>query len=272
MNITEERHFILTNKDAIINKGEFMKNYLKLLRGKLKDKSDYTLSSENQINKEVTIISQKLGIEITEHQLRKLPSTNGRNGSNDYLVDKSNLIYFYPPNSFLPNCPFDYYKGGKLILTNRETYSEITNLDEILLKMVRVFTKALEHEIVIDPYGFMLRLDEPRAENYDGSASLVLGTCAIMRPSEDLESYSKSFRHYINVFLDHFIGWNFGVSVNRNENLRTELEALNQKVIDAGIREAAGPGFEVKGNSDTISHGLQHYKLSTGIVLTKKNN
>ena len=76
---------------------------------------------------------------------------------------------------------------------------------QILLKMVRVFTKTLEHEIVIDPYGFMLRLDEPRAENYDGSASLVLGTCAIMRTTEDLESYSKSFRHYINVFLDHFI-------------------------------------------------------------------
>ena len=65
----------------------------------------------------------------------------------------------------------------------------------------------------------------------------------------------------MNEFLDHFMGWNFGVSINRNEELRLALEKFNYKVIDRGMRLYSGPGLDVYGTEDFPVNGVQHYYL-----------
>ena len=80
---------------------------------------------------------------------------------------------------------------------------------------------------------------------------------------EELSASKTVARKFINKFLDHFIGWNFGVSVNRNEKLKAELESLNEKVINMGLREYAGTGYEVYGIETEEHNGLQHFYLPT---------
>ena len=58
-------------------------------------------------------------------------------------------------------------------------------------------------------------------------------------------------KYFINHFLDHFIGWNFGLSVNRNEDLKRELEELKKyKAIGTveECKEAADKQKAIKPN------------------------
>ena len=160
------------------------------------------------------------------------------------------------------------------MLHNQNVYSEITNLDEIILQIVRIFNKSLDEAIVLDPYYFMLKLNDEVKENYKGSATLVITEKAIRNQKLNEKNFDEATKYFINHFLDHFIGWNFGVSVNRNETLKEELLILNNKVIEMGIREYAGSGFEVYGVDDEVHNGLQHFTLpkEKENVLTKKKN
>ena len=182
----------------------------------------------------------------------------------------SNLIYFYPLNDGMPRYGFKFYKNDKLIIDNGKEYSQLSNLDDIILQMVRIFNNALDNRIVLDPYYFMLELTDEICENYHGNANLVITEKAIENQELTEENFDEANKYFINHFLDHFIGWNFGVSVNRNEVLKRELEELNEKVIDMGIREWAGPGFEVYGVEDEVYGGLQHYNLPTEKEKVKK--
>ena len=74
------------------------------------------------------------------------------------------MIFLYPVNDGMPTCPFEFWKDGKLVLHNQNVYSEITNLDEIIFLMVRIFNKSLDEGIVIALYNFMLKLNE---QNFD---------------------------------------------------------------------------------------------------------
>lgn len=238
-----------------------MKNYLLLLREAIKkQKSTYRPQTEEQ---KIADIANALDLEFRLHSLKKLPSQGGRGGANRYAVSDDNLIFFYPVNDGMPTCPFEFYKDGKLVLHNQTVYSEITNLDEIILQLVRMFDKSLEDGIVLDPYYFMLRLEEEVKPSYKGRASLVVTEKAIRNQKLNKDNFDEATAYFINHFLDHFIGWNFGVSVNRNETLRNELEALNNKVIEKGIRKYAGSGFEVYGIDSEAYNGLQHYTLPT---------
>lgn len=172
----------------------------------------------------------------------------------------------------MPTCPFEFWKDGKLVLHNRNVYSEIINLDEIILQMVRIFNKSLDEGIVIDPYYFMLKLNDEVKENYEGSATLVITDKAIRNQKLNEKNFDEATKYFINDFLDHFIGWNFGVSVNRNKVLKQELLKLNDKVIEMGIREYAGPGFEVRGVDDEVYNGLQHFTLPKAKTKVKVYN
>lgn len=233
-----------------------MKNYLLLLKKQLiKNKTVYNEKTED--TKKIIDIANTLGLDFTMHDLKKIKNEKG----NSYNIDDNNMIFLYPVNDARPTCPFGFYKDNKLIIHNQNVYSEITNLDEIILQLVRIFDKSLEKGIVIDPYYFMLRLDDEVKENYKGKATLTITEKAIRNQKLNKENFDEANKYFINRFLDHFIGWNFGVSVNRNETLRNELELLNQKVIEKGIRKYAGPGFEVYGTDRESYHGLQHYYL-----------
>lgn len=261
-----------------------MKNYLLLLKQSLmKNKSVYIPKNEQSENKDskqatksdddiqkIIGIANALGLEFAIHSLRKLPSQGGWNGANRYNIDDNNMIFLYPVNDGMPTCPFEFCKDGKLIMHNQNVYSEITNLDEIILQIVRIFDKSLDEGIVIDPYYFMLKLNGEIKENYRGNATLVITEKAIRNQKLNEQNFDEATKYFINHFLDHFIGWNFGVSVNRNETLRNELESLNEKVIDKGIREYAGSGFEVYGVESEAYHGLQHYSLPVEKSAVKK--
>ena len=101
---------------------------------------------------------------------------------------------------------------------------------------------------------------------------LVVRKGAIVNNSLKDGRFEDARKYFINRYLDHFIGWNFGLSVNRNEELKNKLEKLNDKVIEMGIREYAGAGFEVYGVCDIVTHGLQHYRFKRGNEKIKQIN
>lgn len=187
--------------------------------------------------------------------------TTNMNYNNTFEINNS--IYFYPLNDGLPTRAFEFYRGNKLIIDNRKEYSQLSNLDDIILQMVRVYRCALESNIILDPYYFMLELNDEIKPSYEGKANLIITEKAIVNPTLDEKLVDRARVYFINRFLDHFIGWNFGLSVNRNEELKEELNNLNDLVIDMGLRQAAGPGFEVYGTSHEVHNGLQHYYLPT---------
>ena len=227
------------------------------------------VKSESQIQQQkleqVKEIADYLNLKFNLHDLKKI----NKEHVNAFEIS-NNLVYFYPLNDGMPRCGFEFYKNDKLIIDNDKEYSQISNLDEILLQMVRIFNQSLDNRIVLDPYYFMLELTDEICENYHGSANLVITEKAIRNQKLNEENFDEATKYFINHFLDHFIGWNFGLSVNRNEVLKRELEELNEKVIDMGIREWAGPGFEVYGVENEVYDGLQRYKLPTEKEKVKK--
>ena len=233
-----------------------MKDKLNLLKQKLM-KNKEKLENYND-NKKMIKNKKKLGVEFSIDNLRRLPT---QGGFNRFSMDDNNMVYLYPVNDGLPTCPFEFYKGTKLILNNQKVYSEITNLDEIILQIVRIFNKSLDEGIVLDPYYFMLKLDEEIKTYYKGGATLVITEKTIRNQKLNKKNFDQANKYFINKFLDRFIGWNFGVSVNKNETLKNELEELNEKVIDMGLREYTGPGFSVYGVDSEAQDGLQHYYL-----------
>ena len=223
-----------------------------------------TIFNHNELE-QVKSIADSLNLKFSFHDLKRLKKEH----VNTFEIS-NNLVYFYPLNDGMPTCGFEFYKNGELVIDNDKEYSQISNLDEILLQMVRIFNQSLDNRIVLDPYYFMLELTDEICENYHGNVNLVITEKTIRNQKLNEENFDEATKYFINHFLDHFIGWNFGLSVNRNEDLKRELEELNEKVIDMGIREWAGPGFEVYGVEDEVYNGLQHYKLPTKKEKVKK--
>ena len=214
---------------------------------------------------QVKKIADSLNLKFNLHDLKKI----NKEHVNAFEIS-NNLVYFYPLNDGMPTCGFEFYKNGELVIDNDKEYSQISNLDEILLQMVRIFNQSLDNRIVLDPYYFMLELTDEPCKDYKGNVSLVITEKAIRNEKLNDNNFDEATKYFINHFLDHFIGWNFGLSVNRNEDLKRELEELNEKVIDMGIRKWAGPGYEVYGIENELSNGLQHYILPTEKVNIKK--
>lgn len=205
-------------------------------------------------------VANLLGVQIYDESNFERLSDGGLNASNRFLV-RDDAIFFYPPNDGMSTCPFEFYKNGERIITNQRAFEEISNLDYVILEMVRVFDKALDNGIVLDPYAFILRLDNTSDNNKFTAKALSITESTVWNHKLTSENFDIAASHFINKFLDHFIGWNFGVSVNRNDELMDELGKLNEKVIDMGMREFAGRGCEVFGSDDEVYQGVQHYSL-----------
>lgn len=185
---------------------------------------------------------------------------NSKHGVNQVYASKGKYILLTPPNDGMPTCPIEWYGkfDGKteMIMDNHTSFKCITNLSEILLQMVRLYTKYIDENVFIASAGFAIKLEDEISPNYHGKASFVLTKDAIrnkkVRPKEIFEAK----QYFVNDFLDHFIGWNFGVAVTSNPELEKELQEFNELVIKKGLREDAGPGFDVWTSND-----VQHYNL-----------
>ena len=210
--------------------------------------------------KEEKIINQVVDtLGIKYHPYDVLSSVMNSSNLICFTIQK-NLIYFYPRNdgSVKNACIFS---NTNRVITNEHNFQEITNLDEILIEMVRIYNIALDENIVLDPYAFMLELTPPLNKDYHGNGTLVLSDKAIVSKSLGRLAIKDAQKEYINHFLDHFMGWNFGVSINRNDQLREDLNELNKRVIKLGIRKYAGPGRNIIGSEHEAHNGLQIYNL-----------
>ena len=228
-----------------------------------KVKIEDEVKREIQNNQEIELqkvkqIADFLNIKFEFYDLKKIQ----KDCINAFEIS-NNLIYFYPINDGMPTCGFEFYKNDELIIDNYKEYSQIVNLDDIILQIVRLFNQSLDNKIVLDPYYFMLELSDEICKDYQGSAKLVITEKTIRNHKLNNQNFDEANKYFINHFLDHFIGWNFGVAINRNEILKKELEELNEKVIDMGIREWSGSGFEVYGCENIEYYGLQHFILPT---------
>lgn len=218
---------------------------------RVKSIADTNVSSEDMAI--VKKISDYLELELKKHDLPKIKI---HQFLNSFKV-KDNLIYFYAANDGMPTCPFEFYSNGEKVIGNSHNYCEIANLDEILIQMVRIYKKSLDSRIVLDPYFFMLELTDPITPDYHGNAKLVITEKAVRNQKLNDNNFDEANQYFINQFLDHFMGWNFGLSVKRSEELRKELEELNEKAMYMGIRKAAGTGFEVC----CVDGYVEHYDL-----------
>ncbi len=245
-----------------------MKNYLLVLKKLLSKETGKRLEDNIEVNddldalvvdvrekEKVANFIARTGLKCNDLNLIRVVKA----GTNAFEI-RDNLIFFYPPNDGMPSCPFEFYQDGKKVIDNRNSFIQISNLDEILIRMTKIMSHGLDEYMIINPYDFMLELDGTVEEAYHGSAKLVITDKTIKNADVDPEHFDDARVYFINTFLDHFIGWNFGLSVNRNDRLKDELDKLNKKVIKLGIREEAGPGFEVF----TSGEGVENYTFSTG--------
>ena len=222
----------------------------KLFKKEIKD--NQVIKREPKDNNNSKKIASIFGLEYYEGIIPKKLSNYSENSFNS----NEGLIYFYPPNDGRPLGDFYFYKDNKILISNNKAFSEIENIDEILLKMVKMYEKSLDSDLCINPYGFMLRLKGDLKNDFKGKAELVVTKNSSIDDSDD-----KTKRFFMNRFIDHFIGWNFGAPVKKSKELETELKRLNKKLIRRGIREYAGAGLDVRGSEYYENKCVQQYFL-----------
>ena len=183
---------------------------------------------------------------------------SGKEYVNQFYAENGCYILLYPPNDGMPTCPFEWYGEfngeTKMIMDNQSSFKNVTNISEILLQMVRVYAKYIDEDVCINSFGFAIKLDEELRPDYVGRATLVITDSAIPKKLGNLKKQKK---YCISEFLDHFIGWNFGVAVKSNPQLEKELLEFNNLVISKGLREDAGPGFEVWCSDDVMHYDFE---------------
>ena len=179
---------------------------------------------------------------------------------NQFYAENNCYILFYPANDGKPTCPFEWYGEfdgeSKILMDNQSSFKNITNLSEILLQMIRLYAKYIDENVFIGSYGFAIKLEDEIKPNYVGKATLVMTDFAIQNKRVKPNQVVSAKKYCVNEFLDHFIGWNFGVVVKSNPQLEKELLEFNELVISKGLRRDAGPGFEVWCSDD-----VEHYNL-----------
>ena len=178
--------------------------------------------------------------------------------TNQFYAENGCYILLHPANDGMPTCPFEWYEelNGKIIMDNQSSFKNITNIGDILLQIVRLYAKYIDEDVFIDSFGFAIRLDEEVKPNYVGRATLVMTDFTIQNKWVKPNRVMEAKKYCINEFLDHFIGWNFGVAVKNKPQLEKELLKFNSIVISKGLRKDAGPGLEVWYSDD-----VRHYNL-----------
>ena len=201
-----------------------------------------------------------------ENGLDYIPNASGKKTrvndryANQFWIKKGCYMLLYPANDGMPEYPFEWYRKfdgkAKMVIDNQSSFKSISNLSDILLQMVRLYAKYIDDDMFIAAYGFAIRLDDKVTPDYSGKASLVLTNDSIRNNKVKLDQTDEAKKYLINDFLDHYIGWNFGVAVKSNPQLEKELLDFNDLVISRGLRKDAGPGLEL-----FYSNDVQHYKM-----------
>ncbi len=177
---------------------------------------------------------------------------------NQYYLFGGRYLLFHPANDGNPTCPFEWYMACddvriREVLNNQTAFDSITNLAEILYKMISLYERTIDDDIVLDSMTFALKLTDDVCPNYNGRAQLVLTEDTVCTTSIHEGKMKEAKAYFISEFLDHFIGWNFGKVVKDNPRLEKKLLEFNDLVIKKDLRVDPGPGFEVW-HSDKVVH------------------
>lgn len=216
-------------------------------------------------SKERNVISEKIA---KENEIEYIPevATEKYKPDNQFYAKNGRYILLYPANDGKPTCPFEWYGEfdgkAKMIMDNQLAFKNITNLSDILLQIIRLYTRYIDEDVFINSYGFAIRLDGKVEPDYVGEASLVITDDTIKNDKVDHKQAVEAKKYFLNEFLDHFIAWNFGVAVRSNPQLEIELLEFNSLVIQKGLRKYAGTGFEVWSSDD-----VQHYELKKHMII-----
>ena len=205
-------------------------------------------------------IAEENGIEYISNAKGKKVNLDSR-FINQYYAEKGRYILLHPANDGMPTCPIEWYgkfKGKtKMIMDNQSSFKNITNLSDIILQMVRLYSKYIDDDLFIASYGFAIKFNDEVVPEYKGTAAFVLTDDAIRNNKVKAEEVIEAKKYFINDFLDHFIGWNFGIAVTSNSQLEKELQEFNNLVISKGLREFAGIGLDVWQSEDVKPYNLK---------------
>lgn len=206
-------------------------------------------------------IALENGIEyISNAETRKLRLRNGKH-ANRFYARKNRYILLHPPNDGTPKYPFEWYVNfyGKpqMIMYNQTAFKCITNLSDILFQMVQLYSEYIDDNIFIASTGFAIKLEDEIKPDYHGRASLVLTKDSIRNSKVKLFEIDEAKKYFINDFLDHYIGWNFGAVIAQSPKLEKALLDFNDLVINKDLREYAGNGFNVHHSKDIVHYNLK---------------
>lgn len=161
-----------------------------------------------------------------------------KEGTNNFILNKDKYVYFRPPISergiITHTYSIDTGKGYEQVLNNKLAFNDISNIDDVLIRMTKIMSCSVDSPKLISPqFGFLLKLTDEATKDYSGEAKLV--AIDNFTPEYTLKDLAKLKEVKIfneNYFLDRFIGLNYGINVKRNRELRTELfKYLNKLAV-----------------------------------------
>lgn len=156
--------------------------------------------------------------------------------SKKVIAEKKEYVLFeplYSSNGKLNNLEWygEFVEGRSSaiyarILTNKDSFSCITNLEDILMQLIELYEDSLDEDWFINPYGFALELKGNISPEYNGNAGLIITDKAII--NERVEYDKKLFykKKMLSEFLEDFMSVNFMKAVTDNPRLKIALDNL----------------------------------------------
>lgn len=157
-----------------------------------------------------------------------------------YVAANNRYISLYPYKDGNSVTPIEWYgeneKGEYFLILSNENYFEgITNLDDILFDIIRLYSKYIKDDVFIDFSGFAIKLQDEVTENYKGRASLVVTNELIRNDRIEYEDRYDAKRYYVRSFITHFIGWNFGRNARQSTSVKVALYELRRLIAKEGL-------------------------------------
>lgn len=122
------------------------------------------------------------------------------------------------------------------ILTNQDSFSCITNLEQILDQLIELYIDSVNDDWFINPYGFALELEGKIVSEYQGKARLLITDKVILNKHVEYDQKEAYKKKLIDEFLEDFIGANFIKIIADNPKLKKQLERLEYTASDKFIR------------------------------------
>lgn len=236
-----------------------LKESLNNIKEKLLIYNKQKLLCDNYDKVDAIMIAEDNNIEyLDDFKIKELYTQDYKNSR--FALD-GKYILLYPANDGMPTCPIAWYtKKREKIMDNQFSFENITNLDDILLKIIELYIKYIDDNVFIASNSFAIKLEEENAPNFIGRASLILTKDSIRNNKVKKEQIVEAKKYFINGFLDQFLGWNFGNIINNNSQLEEKLLEFNELVISRDLREDYSMGLDVWTSEKVKGYELKRTK------------